>query len=205
MHPLILILVILLYFGALITISLITGRNSDNASFFIGNRRSPWYLVAFGMIGASISGVTFISIPGEVGSTAFSYLQLVFGYFAGYLVIANVLMPLYYKLNLSSIYVYLSVYLINVKDHIKNPQLYPNAYLFLVIGTDSFTPVIPLLPRHGESCIPGRPAFISYSFQSGKFLPIINPVTHPITLPAVTYNAASSVANASPHPAKPAP
>ena len=107
MHPLVLILIILFYFGALITISIVTGRNADNAAFFVGSHRSPWYLVAFGMIGASISGVTFISIPGEVGSTAFSYLQLVLGYFAGYMVIANVLMPLYYRLNLSSIYVYL--------------------------------------------------------------------------------------------------
>lgn len=108
MHPLILLLIVLSYFGTLIIISLITGRNSDNASFFIGNHKSPWYLVAFGMIGASISGVTFISIPGEVGSTAFSYLQLVLGYFAGYMVIANILMPLYYRMNLSSIYVYLN-------------------------------------------------------------------------------------------------
>lgn len=108
MHPLILVLIILGYFGALIAISIATGRNADNAAFFIGNHRSPWYLVAFGMIGASISGVTFISIPGEVGSTAFSYLQLVLGYFAGYMVIANVLIPLYYRLKLSSIYVYLN-------------------------------------------------------------------------------------------------
>ncbi|MBN2482287.1 MAG: sodium:solute symporter [Bacteroidales bacterium] len=108
MHPLILLLIVLLYFAVLIIISLITGRNSDNASFFIGNRKSPWYLVAFGMIGTSISGVTFISIPGEVGATAFSYLQLVLGYFAGYMVIANILMPLYYKMNLSSIYAYLN-------------------------------------------------------------------------------------------------
>ncbi|MBN1158189.1 MAG: sodium:solute symporter [Bacteroidales bacterium] len=108
MHPLVLLLVVLLYFAALIGIALITGRKSDNASFFVGNHKSPWYLVAFGMIGASISGVTYISIPGEVGSTAFSYLQLVLGYFAGYLVIANILMPLYYKMNLSSIYVYLN-------------------------------------------------------------------------------------------------
>jgi Na+/proline symporter len=99
---------VVIYFSLLILISVITSRGADNASFFTGNRKSPWFLVAFGMIGASISGVTFISVPGEVGASAFSYLQLVFGYFAGYLIIANVLLPLYYRLNLSSIYVYLN-------------------------------------------------------------------------------------------------
>jgi Na+/proline symporter len=107
MNPWILLLIVVVYFGTLITISVFTSRGADNASFFVGNRKSPWYVVAFGMIGTSISGVTFISIPGEVGSTAFSYMQLVLGYFLGYMVIANVLMPLYYRLNLSSIYVYL--------------------------------------------------------------------------------------------------
>jgi len=107
MNPWILLLIVVLYFGTLIAISIYTSRGADNASFFVGNRKSPWYVVAFGMIGTSISGVTFISIPGEVGSTAFSYMQLVLGYFLGYMVIANVLMPLYYRMNLSSIYVYL--------------------------------------------------------------------------------------------------
>ncbi len=107
MNPWILLLIVVLYFGTLIAISVFTSRGADNASFFVGNRKSPWYVVAFGMIGTSISGVTFISIPGEVGATAFSYMQLVLGYFLGYMVIANVLMPLYYRMNLSSIYVYL--------------------------------------------------------------------------------------------------
>ena len=107
MNPWILLTIVVVYFGTLIMISIVTSRGADNASFFVGNRKSPWYVVAFGMIGTSISGVTFISVPGEVGSTAFSYMQLVLGYFAGYMVIANVLMPLYYRLNLSSIYVYL--------------------------------------------------------------------------------------------------
>jgi Na+/proline symporter len=107
MNPWMLLLMVAVYFSLLILISVITSRGADNASFFVGNRKSPWFLVAFGMIGASISGVTFISVPGEVGASAFSYLQLVFGYFAGYLVIANVLLPLYYRMNLSSIYVYL--------------------------------------------------------------------------------------------------
>jgi Na+/proline symporter len=107
MNPWFLLLIVVVYFGILIGISVVTSRGADNASFFVGNRKSPWYVVAFGMIGTSISGVTFISVPGEVGSTAFSYMQLVLGYFAGYMVIANVLLPLYYRLNLSSIYVYL--------------------------------------------------------------------------------------------------
>jgi len=107
MNPWILLTIVIVYFTTLIVISLLTSRGADNASFFVGNRKSPWYIVAFGMIGTSISGVTFISIPGEVGASAFSYMQLVFGYFFGYMVIANVLMPLYYRLNLSSIYVYL--------------------------------------------------------------------------------------------------
>jgi Na+/proline symporter len=107
MNPWILLFIVVAYFSLLIVISLITSKGADNASFFIGNRKSPWFLVAFGMIGASISGVTFISIPGEVGASAFSYMQLVFGYFIGYIIIANVLLPLYYRMNLSSIYVYL--------------------------------------------------------------------------------------------------
>ncbi|MFO7657915.1 MAG: sodium:solute symporter [Bacteroidales bacterium] len=107
MNPVLLISVIAAYFALLVVISRITGRNADSYSFFLGNRQSPWYLVAFGMIGASLSGVTFISIPGEVGASNFSYMQIVLGYLAGYFVIANVLLPLYYRLNLTSIYVYL--------------------------------------------------------------------------------------------------
>ncbi|MFT2009070.1 sodium:solute symporter [Pontibacter sp. 13R65] len=98
---------ILAYFFILIIISYITGRNSDSETFFLANRQSPWYVVAFGMIGTSLSGVTFISIPGMVANSQFSYLQLVLGYLLGYLVIATVLMPLYYRLNLVSIYTYL--------------------------------------------------------------------------------------------------
>ncbi len=99
------------YFLVLMLVSYLTGRNADSKDFFIANRQSPWYLVAFGMIGASLSGVTFISIPGQVGAgggnMAFSYMQMVFGYLVGYLVIATVLLPLYYKRNLISIYTYL--------------------------------------------------------------------------------------------------
>ena len=107
MSPGVLILTISMYFFMMVIISWITGKNASSYSFFLGNRQSPWFVVAFGMIGASLSGVTFISIPGEVGASNFSYMQIVFGYLVGYFIIANVLMPLYYKLNLTSIYVYL--------------------------------------------------------------------------------------------------
>jgi len=116
MSPLLVAGIISGYFLILISISYFTSKNATNETFFTGNRQSPWFVVAFGMIGASLSGVTFISIPGEVGAhisgvepayKAFSYFQLVLGYLLGYFVIANVLMPLYYKLNLVSIYTYL--------------------------------------------------------------------------------------------------
>ena len=100
-------LIIAFYFALLLVIAWITGRNADNAGFFVGNRKSPWYIVSFGMIGASLSGVTFISVPGWVGESHFSYMQMVLGYLAGYFVIANVLMPMYYRMNLTSIYTYL--------------------------------------------------------------------------------------------------
>ena len=102
-----LLVIISIYFCILIIISVITGKKAGNSAFFLGNRRSPWYIVAFGMIGASLSGVTFISVPGEVGASMFSYMQIVLGYLLGYIIIANILMPLYYRLNLTSIYVYL--------------------------------------------------------------------------------------------------
>lgn len=95
------------YFLLLMGISFITGRKSDSQTFFRGNKQSPWYVVAFGMIGASLSGVTFISVPGWVDASQFSYMQMVLGYLVGYAVIGTVLLPLYYKLNLTSIYTYL--------------------------------------------------------------------------------------------------
>jgi Na+/proline symporter len=107
MSPLVVFLVIATYFGLLILISQFTSKKSDNQSFFTGNRKSPWYLVAFGMIGASLSGVTFISVPGDVGNSHLYYFQMVLGYLLGYFVIAAVLLPIYYKLNLVSIYEYL--------------------------------------------------------------------------------------------------
>lgn len=99
--------VLLAYFGLLIIVSFFTGKKADNETFFTANRTSPWYLVAFGMIGASLSGVTFISIPGEVGSSHWTYLPVVLGNCIGYVVIAVVLLPLFYKLNLVSIYSWL--------------------------------------------------------------------------------------------------
>lgn len=98
------------YFIMLLAVSFLTSGKADNTSFFLGERKSKWYLVAYGMIGASLSGVTFISIPGWVGdaNNQFSYMQAVFGYFFGYLIISFVLIPLYYRLNLTSIYEYLN-------------------------------------------------------------------------------------------------
>lgn len=107
MSPLQTLFILLAYFGVLILISWITSKNSDSTSFYTGNRKSPWFLVAFGMIGASLSGVTFLSVPGWVANTHFGYMQTVLGYMVGYLIIALVLMPLYYRLNLTSIYTYL--------------------------------------------------------------------------------------------------
>jgi len=107
MTPTLIITVLVAYFGFLIFISKLTSKDQGNESFFVGKRQSPWYIVAFGMIGASLSGVTFISVPGWVASSQFSYFQMVLGYLVGYAVIAMVLMPLYYKLNLTSIYTYL--------------------------------------------------------------------------------------------------
>lgn len=107
MSPLLLSIIIGLYFLLLFSVSYFTGKDDSNTAFFTANKRSPWYVVAFGMIGASLSGVTFISVPGWVQSTQFSYMQIVFGYLLGYFVIAYLLIPLYYKLNITSIYEYL--------------------------------------------------------------------------------------------------
>ncbi len=107
MQPSVLIAVLIGYFLVLLGIAWLTGRKADARSFYIGNKQSPWYLVAFGMIGASLSGVTFISVPGWVKAAEFSYFPMVLGYLLGYLIIGAVLMPLYYRLNLTSIYSYL--------------------------------------------------------------------------------------------------
>ncbi|WP_115461588.1 sodium:solute symporter [Winogradskyella aurantiaca] len=107
MSPTTIIGIVSLYFLVLIIISYLTGKEDSNSAFFRANKSAPWYLVAFGMIGASLSGVTFISVPGAVETNQFGYLQVVFGYFFGYLVIAYILLPLYYRMNLTSIYTYL--------------------------------------------------------------------------------------------------
>lgn len=101
------ILIVVLYFALLVFVARITSRGANNESFYVGNRSARWYVVAFGMIGASLSGVTFLSIPGWVEANEFSYMQTVFGYVVGYVVIAVILLPLYYRLNLTSIYTYL--------------------------------------------------------------------------------------------------
>ncbi len=107
MSPVVLFSFVIGYFALLLGVAWYTSRNSDNESFFIGNRNSNWMLVAFGMIGTSLSGVTFVSVPGGVGTGNFYYYQIVLGYLLGYMVIAFVLIPLYYRMNLTSIYTYL--------------------------------------------------------------------------------------------------
>lgn len=107
MTPFIVILTIAIYFIVLFGISYLSSRNTDSEGFFIGNRKSPWFLVAIAMIGSSISGVTFVSVPGMVGASNFSYLQMVLGFVVGQFIIAFVLIPLFYKMNLVSIYEYL--------------------------------------------------------------------------------------------------
>src|SRR4051794_39023276 len=97
---------VIVYFLLLLGVAWYTSRNSNNDSFFIGNRSSNWMLVSFGMIGTSLSGATFVSVPGTVSGNAFGYFQVVLGYFIGYFIIAFILLPLYYKLNLTSIYNY---------------------------------------------------------------------------------------------------
>lgn len=108
MSPFVLLSFVIGYFLLLLLVAWYTSRNSNNESFFIGNRNSNWLLVAFGMIGTSLSGVTFVSVPGGVGKESFAYFQITLGYLVGYLVVAYVLLPLYYRLNLTSIYNYLS-------------------------------------------------------------------------------------------------
>lgn len=107
MSPILLLIIFLLYTLLMFGVSWVTSRKATNDTYFIGNRKSPWYIVAYGMIGASLSGVTFISVPGWVYTTQFSYLAMVIGYLAGYATIVYVLLPLYYRLHLTSIYTYL--------------------------------------------------------------------------------------------------
>jgi Na+/proline symporter len=140
MSPLLLIFFILAYFLLLLGLARWRSRGADSESFFVGNRDSHWLLVAFGMIGTSLSGVTFVSVPGAVGLTGFSYLQIVVGQFFGYLLIAFVLLPLYYRLRLSSIYHYLGQrlgpksYRTGAGFFIVSRTLGATARLYLVVG-----------------------------------------------------------------------
>ncbi|WP_320110606.1 sodium:solute symporter [Draconibacterium orientale] len=126
MSPYLVLGIVLGYFLVLIFISWLTARKADTQAFFTANRKSPWYLVAFGMVGATLSGVTFISVPGEVGNSAFSYLQFVFGNLVGYWLVAGILLPLYYRLNLVSIYSFL--------DERFGPRSYKTGSFFFLIS-----------------------------------------------------------------------
>ncbi len=128
MQPFHILLLIISYFTVLVSIAYFTGKSANNATFFKANNSSPWYVVAFGMIGASLSGVTFISVPGWVETQSFSYLQMVFGYVVGYAVIGLILLPLYYKLQLTSIYTYL-------QDRFGNYSYKTGASFFLLSRT----------------------------------------------------------------------
>ena len=108
MNGIYILLTIFCYFALLMLVAKLTSRRADNDAFFRGNRQSPWYVVAFGMVGASLSGVTFVSVPGIVRGIDMTYMQTCLGFFVGYLLIAHVLLPLYYKLNLTTIYSYLN-------------------------------------------------------------------------------------------------
>ncbi len=134
-----LFLFVVVYFLVLFVVARVTGKNSNNMSFFIGNKNSHWMLVAFGMIGTSLSGVTFVSVPGAVGKDAFHYLQITLGYLIGYFAIAFILLPIYYKLNLTSIYNYLETrlgfgaYKTGASFFILSRTLGATARLFLVV------------------------------------------------------------------------
>lgn len=108
MQPTLLLFAVTAYFAGLLLVTWFTSRGSDNQGFYVGNRRSPWPLVAFGMIGTSLSGVTFVSVPGAVGASQWNYLQIMLGHLIGYGIVAFLLLPLYYRLQLTSIYHYVS-------------------------------------------------------------------------------------------------
>ena len=107
--PAFILFLIVGYFFVLMVISFLVSKEDSNETFFTANRNSPWYLVAFGMVGASLSGVTFISVPGWVQASQFTYFQVVLGYLIGYIIVAYILLPVYYNNNVTSIYEYLSI------------------------------------------------------------------------------------------------
>ena len=144
MNGIYILLTIFIYFGLLLWVAKLTSRRSDNDAFFRGNRKSPWYIVAFGMVGASLSGVTFVSVPGMVRSIDMTYMQTVMGFFVGYLIIAHVLLPLYYKLNLTTIYSYL-------KDRIGNHSYKTGAWFFFlskIVGAAARLYLVCLILQH---------------------------------------------------------
>lgn len=126
MQPIYLLSLIAAYFCVLLLIAYFTGKNDTNDTFFSANKKSPWYIVAFGMIGASLSGVTFISVPGWVQASQFSYMQVVLGYMVGYIVIAYVLIPIYYNLQVTSIYEFLK--------HRFGPTSHKTGFVFFFIS-----------------------------------------------------------------------
>ena len=128
MNPIIILSCIAAYFLLLFIISYFTGKNDSNDTFFLGNRNSPWFVIAYGMIGTTLSGITFISVPGWVASSQFSYMQMVFGFFCGYFIISRILLPLYYKLELTSIYTYL-------RDRFGNSSYKTGSSFFLLSRT----------------------------------------------------------------------
>jgi Na+/proline symporter len=140
MTPFLMIAIITLYFLVLLGISWYTSRNAGNQAFFAGNKSSPWHIVAFGMIGTSLSGVTFVSVPGTVAAAGFSYMMVVFGYFLGYAAVAYILLPLYYRLNLTSIYAYL-------QDRFGMQSYKTGALLFIVSRTIGATARLYLVIR----------------------------------------------------------
>ena len=151
MSPVLLFTLVIVYFLLLLVVAWFTSRNANNESFFIGNRGSNWMLVAFGMIGTSLSGVTFVSVPGTVGIESFSYFQIIIGNLIGYIVVAYVLLPIYYRMNLTSIYNYLQVrlgfasYKVGASFFILSRILGATARLYLVVNILHFT----ILERFG--------------------------------------------------------
>ncbi|SEK40333.1 sodium:solute symporter [Parapedobacter koreensis] len=129
MTPVVLLFFLVAYFGLLLGVAYFTSRKSaDNATFFVANRNAKWYMVAFGMIGTALSGVTFISVPGAVGSSNFGYFQFILGNAVGFIIIAYVLLPLYYRMNLTSIYTYL-------EERLGHRSYKTGAMIFLVSRT----------------------------------------------------------------------
>lgn len=106
----IIIITLIVYFCVIFAVSRITSANATNATFYMAERKSPWYMVAFGMVGASVSGVTFVSVPGMVLKSDMTYLQTCMGFIPGYFAVAFILLPVYYRMNLTSIYAYHQVY-----------------------------------------------------------------------------------------------